>query len=338
MWFQHMIGMGFLSRLTLARAFASRDPFFALERLYAITANRLAGHLESQVRRYTCDRSLQGSPAVEVSLEDQGDGEPYLVVKFSQYYRFDVSSLHHVPRRLAACVHESFELIARALLPCMVPGTMWRDEMNYCGEEVQEEYRQVRVLQARDPAALQRALAKGEFNFFNSDPESLEEELTHMHAQLFCQPPWMRSGKDPDPVRRARQLSQAAHQYEIEFGVHPWSQYVREVSSVLLKFHPTSHAFEHHRIGHSRCLGELQEFEADLAFGVWVNSATPTESRHADNIFELMGSASEYPCARYRLRRLATPRLLGTLNALANGFGLLYRADDINTALDKRPP
>jgi hypothetical protein len=143
----------------------------------------------------------------------------------------------------------------------------------------------------------------------------------------------MRGLQDECPIRRAVRLQRAVNQYEIEFGEHPWSGFVREGTTTVRATYPTSAVYERHVHRERLHIAPMEDHDTCLSEGFLIDSGTFMEHVHGQTLTGDMANAGESAALRFRLTHIASARLSAILHALAHGLGLLSHAAGINAQL-----
>jgi hypothetical protein len=336
-WLLRMQAWDLIRTRTLARALAHRYPATALGRLYFTTRNRLAKRLNAL---YASHFPNNTAPADEqelftVSLSSPSEySPPNVIVKMHSYLGVSVDSLRRLPARLAGLVHESFSLIDICMLPHSLPLNIWNKDPLWFFEMVEAEYHKLKKVGGLSNVPGMEELARmNQLEFLSPEGDGVEEDFRYVQQVIEGRPRWMREVDRTQPLRRARELKNAAHQYGCEYGPHPWVDYVQEVCTTLLGLFANDKVWQHYTASYQRASTEGWDDELHVSRGVWLLTRSPIERRHIDEIHEDFMQYGGDQVLRFRLTRIADERLRSILEAFAHGAGLLRRAADIDLQL-----
>lgn len=335
-----MIALGVISEAEVARAMGSARPFQQLNRLYITSRSRLAQSLNALVNRYAQGYDENFRPWLDVALGPIGEHDPpSITLEIQGCYRIEVPSLHKLPETIAAWACESFELINRCLVLCMLPGEMWRGEFGAGTDLFREEYELIKTEIGLENLEAIAERAKGEeFLFFSAAPVTLAEQLATARQSFDERPKWMELKRRTAPLKRAKQLRQQVAHYVRRHGRHPWCTYIQEVCAAIRNCYTNDSVFRRQQNAREQQLVKRQEMEVPMCLGLWINSGSACELYHAEGLFDSMNEGGEQAINRYALSELATPQLRRILDQTAIGIGLLLRAEGIDVQVQRARP
>ncbi len=335
-WLRHLLTLGCISIEHLCEALASPRPYLALHLLEIEGVATLCRQLETIVAAHAMGCGSDWYPCVLIDLLSVREShEAILLFRIDEPYVFQVNSLNRVPVRLARLVYESFHLVSRTLMSCMLPHELRRDHARFQVEDEIAEFQLVR--QAGGLRDIERAArfvaSKQDWNRmseFSSDPQELKAQIEYFTDVLYCQPSWMFDLKIDAPLHRARRLLKRLRQYEIDMDPHPWVDYARHVCETILARFADERAL---KACCKRVFKHLeQEFDGGMSpyFCLILSSNGPIEVEHVKAIAQGLMDQGECAIERYDLASMATKPLREMLELRALALGLLARAHAVN--------
>lgn len=324
-WFLHMLEMGLLTGTELAPLISGEHGLATWGTLCRTTHQRLADQLNALIHAHDTKASAPCASSLTMSLKF--DEQVVLLLTLGGYCEFDVDSLHHQPSEIAAWAYTTLELIGTCLAPCLTPAVMWDgDELGWSREEHREEYARLCAAGVlKDLSAAAELVRKGNFETFSTHEPDLAQQLDLAREMFEGRPSWMRTDTD-QPITRAHQLRQSARRYHAHAPAHPWVHFVEVACEALCQRFADDEQFTKERALRNKAIQPIEDNETNLSGGLWVTSGAEPETYNAQDFFECMSNAGEFPTMRIGLVGLPTAVLKGILHDMAIGIGLLFRA------------
>ena len=332
-WYLAMLDLNFVKPCEVEPLLTTGVSALQWHTLYFTTLTRLVDALNATARRFAAN-AYDSDDSLRLTLEKESD--PALLLSLSGYYVFNVSSLHHLPAKLADWVNEGLTLIADCLVYCLLPAEMWDgSELGWTTEDYREEYVQLRNVGGLNNLTAALKLAQEEpFDYFSGSEPELRAQLEYAHEMFEGRPAWM-TPNSGEPIDRAQRLLANALGYRAREPAHPWVTFLIDACRVLRKRFPSPREFEAYSALYRQQIRHCEEGERPLFFGLWVDSGSDPEHHHAEVMFEDMGNAGEIAAIRLGLTDLAGADLWRILENTAIGLGLLLRANAVNLQLLK---
>jgi len=337
-WMQHMIRMGVCTLTDLRTAFSSHYPYTALQALYNQTIRQLTDRMNDTVKQHYLPShdADEWDSCVYLGLNTinhYGDGD-HLTISLSSGYYFNIDTLMRQPRRISKVLLTVFELIDRLLTPCLTPTDLWNGSFNSYLEEKEQEWTEIRkLINLHGIDEAKRHIDANDDFYFFSDCH-LEDEMAEFSLQMNG----YKGFDDLTPVNLKRaflqRLQQRIHALQASENDNLWLEYAHYAVDIILDCFPTDRMLTKMQATHSLLERYLEADNCtDLGFGVFLSTDSPCEETRLQDCLDQMGETGEYPAGSIPLNNIASTALCRRIDYLAHGFGLLYRANDVNTAI-----